>query len=408
MKLSCIECNTSYGPNDRIYKCSRCGNLLTVEYNLATTKRGSKREERTPPSSVWRYRYLLPIRARSKIVSLGEGGTSLQRTTRLGGKLGLRALYVKNEGENPTGSFKDRGMTVGISKALELGVTKVICASTGNTSSSMSAYAAKAGLDSIVITPFGKTSLGKMSQALIYGANIIQVTGGFDEALDLVFQLVEKHREIYLLNSINPFRLEGQKTLAFEMCDQLGRVPEIVVVPVGNGGNLSAIWKGFKEHYTLGIINRLPKMIGVQAEGASPVAKAIQSNSRTMTPIENPETIATAIRIGSPANWKKLHTAILESAGTVVTVTDREILGAQRQLARYEGLFVEPASATSVAALSKLSQNKIVNKGDHIVCVTTGHGLKDPETAVKHISQPPQVDADIAVVEAVLGLTNSL
>ena len=402
----CINCGSKYGINEIVYFCQKCGDLLEIKYD--TGELGKTRGEgkwREAPLSVWRYRDFMPINDYSKIVTLNEGGTGLHQCQRLGKQLGIKQLYVKNEGENPTGSFKDRGMTVGVTKAVELGVKSVICASTGNTSASLAAYAAKAGLQCSVLIPSGKIAYGKLAQAMIYGAKVIQVRGNFDQALDVVLKLSEKHRSIYLLNSINPFRIEGQKSLAYEICDQLNQEsPDRVVVPVGNAGNISAIWKGFTEFHELGVVKVLPKMTGIQAAGAAPIAQAIKSGSDTIMPVDKPETLATAIRIGAPVSWKKALIAIRESSGTAETVTDAEILAAQKLLARVEGLFVEPASASSIAGLKKLVENGDVDKDERIVCVTTGHGLKDPDTAVQMSEKPIEVDADMEAIENVLGL----
>jgi threonine synthase len=329
--------------------------------------------------SVWKYRELLPIDNEENIVTLAEGGTGLHHCKRLGNKLGMKKLYVKNEGENPTGSFKDRGMTVAISKAKELGKKKVLCASTGNTAASLSAYSASAGMECIVLVPKGKVARGKMLQVIMHGAKIIQVKGDFDRSLELATELANKKSKLYLMNSINPFRLEGQKTLAFEILDQLDRkVPETVVFPVGNGGNISAAWKGFSEFQDLRLVKNPPRMIGIQAEKAAPIAIAVKNGQKKIRPIHNAQTIATAIRIGSPVNWPKVLSAIKESRGSAETVTDRQILEAQRELARLEGIFVEPASAASIAGLEKLSEEGRLDSSETIVCVTTGHGLKDP------------------------------
>ncbi len=329
--------------------------------------------------SVWKYKEILPIEKEESIVSLAEGGTGLHRCKRLGRKLGLRKIYVKNEGENPTGSFKDRGMTVAISKAKELGKKKVLCASTGNTAASLAAYSARAGMECIVLVPKGKVAGGKMLQVAMHGAKIIQVKGDFDQALETALVLAERKRELYLMNSVNPYRLEGQKTLAFEITDQLdSKTPDIVILPVGNGGNISAAWKGFTEFQQLSITKTRPRMIGIQAEKAAPIAKAVKRRENKILPVHNPQTIATAIRIGSPVNWPKVLKAIKESKGTAETVTDTEILEAQRELATLEGIFVEPASAASIAGLKKLRANRMVDASETIVCVTTGHGLKDP------------------------------
>jgi threonine synthase len=402
----CINCGTEYGIDEIVYFCRKCGDLLEIKYEReALAKAISKSDWRNSPLSVWRYRDFMPISDPLKIVSLNEGGTGLHLCRRLAKHLGIRQLSVKNEGENPTGSFKDRGMTVGVTKAVELGVKSVICASTGNTSASLAAYAAKAGLQCAVLIPSGKIAYGKLSQAMIYGAKVIKVRGNFDESLDIVLKLSEKHRTIYLLNSINPFRIEGQKSLGFEICDQLNQeAPDRIIVPVGNAGNISAIWKGFSEFHELGVVEALPKMTGIQAAGAAPIAQAIKSGSNVIVPVSAPETVATAIRIGAPVSWKKAITAIRESHGTAETVTDEEILSAQKMLARVEGLFVEPASASSIAGLIKLVDNGTIDRDERIVCVTTGHGLKDPDTAVKMSEKPVEVDAELVAIEEILGL----
>jgi threonine synthase len=402
----CINCGTKYALGEIVYFCKKCGDLLEIQYDYdELAEKIQKSEWRNAPLSVWRYRDFMPVNDFSKIVTLNEGGTGLHPCPRLGKQLGIRQLYVKNEGENPTGSFKDRGMTVGVTKAVELGVKSVICASTGNTSASLAAYAAKAGLRCAVLIPSGKIAYGKLAQAMIYGAKVLQVRGNFDQALDVVLKLSEKHRSIYLLNSINPFRIEGQKSLAYEVCDQLNQeAPDRLVVPVGNAGNISAIWKGFTEFHELGLVKTVPKMTGIQAAGAAPIAQAIKNGSEVIVPVAEPETVATAIRIGAPVSWKKALNAIRESNGTAETVTDAEILNAQKMLARVEGLFVEPASASSIAGLIKLVENGTIDKDERIVCVTTGHGLKDPDTAVKMSEKPVEVDAEIAAIEDALGL----
>jgi threonine synthase len=402
----CINCGSEYGIDEIVYFCRKCGDLLEIKYEHSELAGALKKSEwRNAPLSVWRYQDFMPINDLSKIVSLNEGGTGLHLCQRLAKHLGIRQLYVKNEGENPTGSFKDRGMTVGVTKAVELGVKSVICASTGNTSASLAAYAAKAGLQCTVLIPSGKIAYGKLSQAMIYGAKVLQVRGNFDESLDIVLKLSEKHRSIYLLNSINPFRIEGQKSLGYEICDQLNQeAPDRIVVPVGNAGNISAIWKGFTEFHELGVVKSLPKMTGIQAAGSAPIAQAIKNGRDTIVPVSAPETVATAIRIGAPVSWKKAMNAIRESHGTAETVTDAEILDAQKTLARVEGLFVEPASASSIAGLKKLVENGEIDEDECVVCVTTGHGLKDPDTAVKMSEKPVEVDAEIAAIEDALGL----
>jgi threonine synthase len=406
----CINCGTKYDINDVVYFCRKCGDILEVKHDFKQlSEKLEKSNWREVPLSVWRYKDFMPIGDVSKIVSLNEGGTGLHSCHKLGKKLGLLQLYVKNEGENPTGSFKDRGMTVGVSKANELGAKNVICASTGNTSAALAAYAAKAGMQCTVLIPSGKIAYGKLSQAMIYGAKVLQVKGNFDESLDFVFKIAEKHPSIYLLNSINPFRVEGQKSLGFEICDQLdGEAPDRVVVPVGNAGNISAIWKGFTEYHKLGFIKKLPKMTGIQAAGSAPIAQMIKSGSNEMIPVKAPETLATAIRIGAPVSWKKAVNAIRKSGGTAETVTDQEILAAQKLLARVEGIFVEPASASSIAGLIKLVNNGVIGKNERVVCVTTGHGLKDPDTAISQCEKPTEVDAEISTIEKALDLEPQL
>jgi len=403
--LQCIACGEKYGVDEIIYSCKRCGDLLEVKYDYEALKTKLKKSDwQRLPLSVWRYKDFMPIHDSSKIVSLSEGGTGLHPCKRLGNLLGVKQLYVKNEGENPTGSFKDRGMTVGVTKAIELGMNNVICASTGNTAASLAAYAAKAGLQCIVLIPSGKIAYGKLAQATVYGARVVQVRGNFDQALKIVLELSEKNRRVYLLNSVNPYRVEGQKSLAYEICDQLNhKAPDKVIVPVGNAGNISAVWKGFSEFYELGFISRLPQMIGIQSEGAAPIAQAVKRGRNEIVPIDQPETIATAIRIGFPISWKKALKAIRESKGTAETVTDREILEAQKMLAKYEGLFIEPASASSIAGLKKLIELEEIDKNEVIVCVATGHGLKDPDVIMQTCERPFEVDAEVKSVEVLLG-----
>ncbi|MEM3023095.1 MAG: threonine synthase [Candidatus Bathyarchaeia archaeon] len=389
--IKCIGCGEEFEGDTVIYSCPKCGDLLEIGYDFGSIREGiGKSDWASRPPSVWRYREFLPIGPLIEPITLGEGGTSLHRCPRLGGRMGINRLMVKNEGENPTGSFKDRGMTVGITKALELGKRWVACASTGNTSASLAAYAAKAGIRRTVLVPKGGVAYGKIAQAIAHGAEIVEVDGNFDEALRLVIELAARIPELYLMNSVNPYRLEGQKTLAFELFDQLGgRAPDCVVVPVGNAGNISAIWKGFKELEASGILDPpLPKMIGIQAEGAAPIAKAFKSGSDAIEPIEKPTTVATAIRIGRPASWKKALRAVRESGGLMEAVSDEEILSAQRMLAAEEGIFVEPASASSIAGLMKLKRLGEISGEEEVVCVATGHGLKDPEVIVKSFKGP--------------------
>ncbi len=320
------------------------------------------------------FRKFLPVTDQTPIISLCEGNTPLIQATRLAKRICPQAdLYLKVEGANPTGSFKDRGMTLAVSKALEKQARAVMCASTGNTSASAAAYGGRAGLPVYVLVPAGKVALGKLAQAMAHGATVIQIEGNFDQALSIVKDVcVEEQFE--LVNSLNPFRLEGQKTAAMEVCDQLGRSPSYHFLPVGNAGNISAYWKGYKEYRAAGQITQLPKMMGVQAEGAAPIVRGHV--------IDHPQTMATAIRIGNPASWKLALQAVQESSGTVEMVTDEEILVAYQALAKEEGVFCEPASAASVAGLTKDSQAGRLPEGATVVCTLTGHGLKDPDIAV--------------------------
>ncbi len=407
--LSCIGCNSIFSITELIYECPKCGDLLEVLIDYRRIKaKFSKSGWRKRPISVWKYFELLPYQNASNIITLNEGGTGLHKCQKLGAFLGLDNLYVKNEGENPTGSFKDRGMTVGVTRAFESGAQSVICASTGNTSASLSAYSAKAGMRRIVLIPSGKIAYGKLAQAIVYGAQIVQVQGNFDESLKIVLDICKRNRQVYLLNSINPFRIEGQKTLAFEICDQLGRVPDYMVMPVGNAGNISAAWKGYSEFLNLGIISDRPKMIGVQAQGASPIFQAVKNSRKSIEPIKKPETIATAIRIGTPISWKKALRAIYESNGTALAIEDKEILEAQSLLARLEGLFVEPASASPIAALKKLVRDGVIKKKEIVVCIATGNGLKDPEIVGRMYEKPIDLAPEAEIVEKFLGLSEAV
>lgn len=391
-RLVCVHCAAEYPADQIIYTCSRCGHLLAVEYDLEGLSIDRSRWHRRP-LSVWRYRELLPVAGEP--VTLQEGGTPLYHLDRIGADLDLPHLYAKHEGMNPSGSFKDRGMTVGVSMAIELGMTSVACASTGNTSASLAQYAAKAGIPAVVLLPAGKVALGKIAQALMHGARVISVRGNFDRALEMVHELCLSHG-LYLLNSVNPFRLEGQKTIGFEVVDQLEAVPDRIVLPVGNAGNISAVHKGLGELLALGFIDRLPMMTGVQAAGSAPIARAVAENLPVVLPEPCPETIATAIRIGAPVNAEKALTAIRATGGTATTVTDAEILAMQRDLARKEGIGVEPASAASVAGIKRLVEEGAIDRDERIVCVVTGHLLKDPETVIAQCEPPIEIDADLS------------
>jgi threonine synthase len=342
------------------------------------------------------YRDRLPVTADTPIVSLREGGTPLVRANVLSERTGCE-VHLKVEGANPTGSFKDRGMTMAISRAAQDGARAVICASTGNTSASAAAYAVRAGMVCAVLVPQGKIALGKMSQALAHGAQLLQVDGNFDDCLTLARELSENY-PVALVNSVNPYRIEGQKTASFEIVDMLGDAPDIHVLPVGNAGNITAYWKGFVEYAADGIATRRPRMWGFQAAGAAPIVDG--------APVAKPQTIATAIRIGNPASWAQAEAARDESGGQIDKVTDREILAAYRLLAAQEGVFVEPASAASVAGLLKSQAAGLVDPGQTIVCTVTGNGLKDPEWAIAGAPSPVTVPIDAQVAAQQLGLVD--
>ena len=339
------------------------------------------------------YRARLPVSEQTPVVTLREGGTPLVRSESLSAETGCE-VWLKYEGANPTGSFKDRGMTLAISKAVEEGSKAVVCASTGNTSASAAAYAAKAGLTCAVLVPKGKIALGKMAQTLVHGARVLEVEGNFDESLELAQDLAA-HYPVTLVNSVNPYRLQGQKTLAFEVCDALGRAPDMHLVPVGNAGNISSHWMGYSEYLADAVIAEPPRLFGFQAAGAAPLVLG--------EPVANPQTIATAIRIGNPASWDLAIAAAKESEGAILSVTDRQILVAYRRVA-HEGLFAEPASAASVAGLLHLAAEGLLPAGATVVCVLTGHGLKDPEWAIAGAAHPPSVPVDAHAVAAELGL----
>ncbi len=344
-----------------------------------------------------RYRDFLPITDTTPIISLSEGSTPLIEAPNivqaLGG--GFR-LFVKYEGLNPTGSFKDRGMTLAVSKAAERGVRAIVCASTGNTSASAAAYAARAGMTCVVLIPEGKIAYGKMAQALIHGARTIEVRGNFDDALEIVREL-GKREGIEVVNSINPFRIQGQKTAAFEVCDSLGNAPDMHFLPVGNAGNIASYWMGYKEYHEAGESSNLPRMMGWQAEGAAPIVRG--------EVVQVPETVATAIRIGNPASWKQAVGAAEESSGAIDTVSDDEILDAHRMLARSEGIFVEPASAAGIAGIVKSHAGGDIVEGSTVVATVTGHGLKDPEIAIDNAkAQSLVVDANMESVLAAIEL----
>jgi threonine synthase len=349
-------------------------------------------------AEVWRgvieeYRDRLPVTETTPVITLGEGGTPLVRSEPLSVETGCE-VYLKYEGANPTASFKDRGMTLAISKAVEEGSKAVVCASTGNTSASAAAYAGKAALTCGVLVPKGNIAPGKLAATLAHGARVLEVEGTFDASLELARGLSEGH-PVTLVNSVNPHRLQGQKTCAFEIVEALGRAPEVHCLPVGNAGNIASHWMGYSEYLAGGVIHEPPRLFGFQASGAAPLVLG--------EPVKEPHTIASAIRIGNPASWDLAMAAASESEGAIMAVTDRDILAAYRRVA-HEGLFAEPASAASVAGLLLLSAEGRLPRGSTVVCVLTGHGLKDPEWAVTGAAEPTTVPADPAAIAAELGL----
>jgi len=392
--LACIECGETFAPFEAIrYTCDDCDGLLEVRYaDLPTFEAFSG-------SGVWRYAAALPFEAG---VSLPEGDTQLHEVPRLREETGVETLRVKHEGMNPTGSFKDRGMTVGVRVAREIGVDRLACASTGNTSAALAAYGARAGMETLVLLPAGKVAAGKIAQASLHGARILEVDGNFDACLDIVQDLAARG-EAYLLNSLNPFRLEGQKTIGLEILEAFhedyGTFPDRIVLPVGNAGNTAALYKCFRELVASGAMDlgEVPKITGAQAEGSAPMVEAIEEGWTETRRWEDVETRATAIRIGNPVNAPKALPGIRATGGTAVAVSDSEITDAQRSLAE-EGVGVEPASAASIAGLRKLRERGVVDAGERAVCLTTGHLLKDPDAAAEAGGEPEPVPNDTDAV----------
>jgi threonine synthase len=388
--LACIECEETFAPfAEVIYRCGECGGLLEARYEhypdfAEFSGRG-----------VWRYAAALPFETG---VSLPEGDTPLHEVPGLRAELDLPALRVKHEGMNPTGSFKDRGMTVGVEVAKAVGVSRLACASTGNTSAALAAYGARAGLETLVLLPTGKVAAGKLAQAALHGARVLEVEDNFDTCLDIVSDLADRD-EAYLLNSLNPFRLEGQKTIGFEIVerflDDYGTLPDRICLPVGNAGNTAALYKAFRELVESGAIEaeEMPKLTGIQTEGAAPLVEAIENGSEAITRWDSVETKATAIRIGNPVNAPKALPGIRETGGTAISVSDEAVTNAQRALAE-EGIGVEPASAASLAGLRKLREQGVVESDERVVCLTTGHLLKDPAAAASAGSDPEPVAGD--------------
>lgn len=397
--LHCINCRKELSLETSNFICPNCSNLL--ELSLLRPKPGKDDLFPVPGQiHVWRYRSALPFGDDLDPVTLGEGGTPLIKSVQIGPAHGLRNLYFKNEGQNPTGSFKDRGMTVAVTKARGSGAKVLICASTGNTSASLAAYASRAKMKSAVIVPSGNVAAGKLAQAFAYGATVVRVDGDFDKALRLTLEAVSKRRELYLMNSVNPYRLEGQKTAAYEIYEQFRGVPDFVVLPVGNAGNISALWKGFKELKSWGIADSVPRMVGVQAEGAAPIAEAFAEGRDSVRTWKSPETVASAIRIGNPVSWKKALVAIRESGGFSLSVTDQEILGAGKALASEEGIFVEAASAAPIAALRHIKDR--AGPRSSVVCVATGNGLKEQGAYGPDLSRTPTFSDAESLIHALL------
>ncbi|NUB90444.1 threonine synthase [Haloterrigena sp. SYSU A121-1] len=401
--LECIDCGETFAPFDDVrYTCDDCDSLLEVRYADLPTFDDFEGQ------GVWRYADALPFESG---VSIQEGATPLYEAPRLEEAIGVEALRIKHEGMNPTGSFKDRGMTVGVKVAEELGVGRLACASTGNTSAALAAYGSRGGMETLVLLPAGKVAAGKIAQASLHGARILEVDGNFDACLDIVQELAGQG-EAYLLNSLNPFRLEGQKTIGLEILEgflaDYDAVPDRIVLPVGNAGNTSALYKAFRELVQAGELEEddVPKLTGVQAEGAAPMVEAVENGADEVRRWEDVETRATAIRIGNPVNAPKALPGIRETGGTAVAVSDEEITEAQRDIAA-EGIGVEPASATSVAGLRKLRAEGIVDDDERVACLTTGHLLKDPDAAAAAGSDPEPVPADTQGILASLASESS-
>lgn len=398
MPCECVECHAIVDPLPPDCACPECQGLLEVQVPEPDLPAGWQAR----PLSVWRYKEFLPHDPEAPIITLDEGGTRLVQAPALADRLGLASLHLKVEGDNPTGSFKDRGMTCAVSWALAQGAQVLACASTGNTAASMAAYAARSRAKGVVLLPAGKVAMGKVAQAMAHGAQVLEVDGSFDDAMDIVLELA-RQGQAALLNSKNPYRLEGQKTLAMEIVDQHpGRAPDRVVYPVGNAGNISAAHKGLLELQDAGLLDEMPRLTGAQADGAAPIARAIEQGKPSIEPEMAPETLATAIRIGRPVSATKALRAIRGTDGTATSVPDQAITEAQRLLAQTEGVFAEPASATSLAGLIKLVDEGRVDTSEHVVCVLTGHGLKDPDAARRLASDPIPCPADLDSVLAAI------
>jgi len=387
------ECRSVFGIDDAVYVCARCGDLLEIERSddsafKAEALRAIWRERRMSHdirdrSGVWRFREFLPFDDGVEVVSLGEGNTQIYEAPRCAEYCGIDALRLKHQGNNPTGSFKDTGMTVALTQARKLGMRRVVCASTGNTAASLAAYAARAMMECMIMAPAGQVSAAKLAQALDYGAKVQEIEGNFDACMRAIRELVEDG-SAYLVNSINPFRIEGQKTVAFELAEQLEwQSPDHLVVPGGNLGNSSAFGKGFRELVAAGLLNRQPQITVVQAEGASPFARLYRESASQIVDEEHPQTLASAIKIGAPVSWKKAWSAVRDTGGRVITVSEQEIADAKAMIGR-DGIGCEPASATTVAGIRKLVKEKVIKKDESVVAVLTGHLLKDTDYVIKY------------------------
>ena len=399
-KVICWDCGAEV-TDPFVNTCPKCGGLLTVKMDLEKVKEMKPTDLHKTQIGVWRYAPFMPVDPAHK-VSIQEGGTPLYPVKALGETIGCKNAFVKFEGLNPTGSFKDRGMTIGVSHANELGAKVVGCASTGNTSAALAAYAAKAGMKCAVFLPSGKVAMGKLAQALFFGAKVLSIDGNFDDALALARKMADE-RKLYLLNSINPYRPEGQKSVLFEIMDQLAYdVPDRIILPVGNAANIWAVYKACMELKEVGWIDKVPMLTGIQAAGSAPVARAFEAKNKTFDPEPNPETVATAIRIGNPVSGRKALAAMYNTGGYCTTVTDEEIIAAQQLLGRREGVCVEPASAASVAGLRKLRQEGVIDRDERVVCICTGNGLKDPDTIINNCAPPIKCGNSVADVERIL------
>lgn len=392
----CINCENEFGIDERMYVCSQCGDLLDVERSeplrqsveelCALWSERSQSREARDRSGVWRFREFLPFESDDDVVSLGEGNTPLYDAPRSADYCGLSSLKLKHQGNNPTGSFKDTGMTVAVTQALKLGMRLVACASTGNTAASLAAYAARARMLCAILVPEGQVSDAKLAQALDYGAKVLEIEGNFDVCMRVIQELAEQS-SLYLVNSINPFRIEGQKTVAFELAEQLEwNVPDHLVVPGGNLGNSSALGKGFRELFGHGFTRKQPRISVIQAEGAAPFARFAENSGSDFVNEKHPHTLATAIKIGAPVSWKKSWRAVRETGGCVITVSEQEIADAKAMIGR-DGVGCEPASATTVAGIRKLVSDGAIGKDESVVAVLTGHVLKDTDYAIKYHNQ---------------------